>query len=80
MNIHPTAIVEKGAKVGFGTVIGAYSVIGSNVTIGRDCYIGPHVVLGEPCECIDQPNNPQGRVIIGDNCRFCTPDRDWETS
>jgi UDP-N-acetylglucosamine acyltransferase len=37
-SIHPTAVVEDGAKIGAG------------VTIGPFCVVGPHVELGEGCE------------------------------
>ena len=43
--IHPTAIVEEGAKVAAGAQIGPYSVIGSDVEIGEGTIIGPHVVV-----------------------------------
>lgn len=44
-NIHPTAIIEDGARVHESASIGAYSIIGPKVTIGPDCWIGPHVVI-----------------------------------
>ncbi|MFN7086182.1 MAG: acyl-ACP--UDP-N-acetylglucosamine O-acyltransferase [Burkholderiales bacterium] len=43
--IHPTAIVDPGAKIAPGVEIGPYSVIGAHVEIGPDCRIGPHVVI-----------------------------------
>ncbi len=54
--IHPTAIVAKGAEIDSSVTIGAYSVIGPNVKIGRDTRIFSHVVIdgwttiGEHCE------------------------------
>lgn len=44
-NIHPTAIVEDGARIADSAEIGAYTLVGGKVTIGPDCRIGPHVVL-----------------------------------
>ena len=44
-NIHPTAIVEEGAKIHESATVGAYSLVGPKVTIGPDCWIGPHVVI-----------------------------------
>ena len=44
-NVHPTAIVEEGARIHESATIGAYSLIGPRVTIGPDCWIGPHVVI-----------------------------------
>jgi UDP-N-acetylglucosamine acyltransferase len=43
--IHPTAIIDPGAKLGAGVCVGPYSVIGGKVEIGDDTWIGPHVVL-----------------------------------
>ncbi|HKJ16220.1 MAG TPA: acyl-ACP--UDP-N-acetylglucosamine O-acyltransferase [Xanthomonadales bacterium] len=44
-NIHPTAIVEEGAKVHESAQVGAYTLVGPKVTLGPDVWIGPHVVL-----------------------------------
>jgi UDP-N-acetylglucosamine acyltransferase len=44
-DIHPTAIVEEGARLGAGTTVGAYTVIGAGVTLGTNCTVGPHVVI-----------------------------------
>jgi UDP-N-acetylglucosamine acyltransferase len=43
--IHPTAIVQPGAKLDATVEIGPYSVIGENVEIGEGTVIGPHVVI-----------------------------------
>ena len=43
--IHPTAIVDPGAKLADRVEVGAYSVIGAHVEIGEDTRIGPHVVI-----------------------------------
>ena len=45
MNIHPTAIVHRGAKIADGVEIGAYSVIGEHVSIGKDTRISSHVLI-----------------------------------
>lgn len=42
-NIHPTAIIEPGAKVHDSAKIGAYSYIDADVTIGANCIIYNHV-------------------------------------
>lgn len=55
--IHPTAIVEPGAELGAGVVVGPYSLIGPSVTIGPGSEIGAHVVL-------------EGRVRLGARCRI----------
>ena len=43
--IHPTAVVAKGAELGRDVVIGPYSVVGGQVKIGDRTQIGPHVVV-----------------------------------
>ncbi len=48
MNIHPTAIIEPGARLGEGVSVGAYTIIGSDVEIGDGTWIGPHVVINGP--------------------------------
>ncbi|WP_424947788.1 acyl-ACP--UDP-N-acetylglucosamine O-acyltransferase [Candidatus Spongiihabitans sp.] len=43
--VHPTAIVDKSAKLGENITIGAYSIVEAEVTIGDGTWIGPHVVI-----------------------------------
>ena len=43
--IHPTAIVEKGAKLGSGCVIGPGAILGSEVELGEGCVVAPRAVL-----------------------------------
>ena len=43
--IHPTAIIEEGAKIGHDVRIGAYCVIGSHVTLDDYVRVYPHVVI-----------------------------------
>ena len=57
VQVHPTAIVEAGAKLGTGVKIGAYSLIGRDVEIGDGCEVQSHVVFS-------------GRVRAGRNNLF----------
>jgi UDP-N-acetylglucosamine acyltransferase len=43
--IHPTAIVEPGARLGENVSVGAYSIVRSNVEIGAGSSVGPHCVI-----------------------------------
>jgi UDP-N-acetylglucosamine acyltransferase len=43
--VHPTAVVQSGARIGAGTVIGPYCAIGPEVVIGERCRIGASVVI-----------------------------------
>ena len=52
--VHATAIVDRGAKLGKGVTVGPYSVIGPKVEIGEGTWVGAHVVL-------------DGRIRIGRN-------------
>jgi UDP-N-acetylglucosamine acyltransferase len=56
-NIHPTALVDKDAKLGDRVTIGPFSVI------------GPHVILGDDV-CIDSHVMVQGRTSIGARTRI----------
>lgn len=55
VQIHPTAIISQGAKIGQNVKIGPYCIIGSQVTIGDNVEIKSHVVI-------------DGKTTIGDNC------------
>lgn len=55
--IHPSAIVEPGARLAAGAKVGAYSMIGPQVEVGEGTVIGPHVVI-------------EGRTRIGRNNRI----------
>lgn len=43
--IHPTAIVEDGAKLGDGVKVGAFSMVGRDVTLGDGVELVSHVVV-----------------------------------
>lgn len=53
--IHPTAVVESGAKIGDGVEIGAYAYVGPNVQIGDDCSIAHHAII-------------EGHTTLGKGC------------
>ena len=44
--IHPTAIIEDGAKLGENVAIGPYSVVGPDVELGDGVTLYSHVVVG----------------------------------
>ncbi|PHS78699.1 MAG: acyl-[acyl-carrier-protein]--UDP-N-acetylglucosamine O-acyltransferase [Rhodospirillaceae bacterium] len=45
-NIHATAIIEDGAKLGDNVTIGPYSVVGPQVVLGDGVTLDSHVVVG----------------------------------
>ena len=59
MKIHPTAIVDKKAKLADDIEVGPFAIIGSDVTIGRFNKVGAHVVI-------------EGHTTIGENCHIFT--------
>ena len=42
--IHPSAIIDKSAKLDIGVTVGPYSVIGADVEIKSGSVIGSHAV------------------------------------
>ncbi len=60
--VHPTAIIEDGARLGDGVRVGAYSIVRAGVSIGEGTEVGPHCVI-------------EGRTTIGRDNRifqFCS--------
>jgi UDP-N-acetylglucosamine acyltransferase len=55
--IHATAIIEDGAQIGSGTVIGPYCSVGSDVTLGDGVVLHSHVVVA-------------GRTNVGNNTQI----------
>lgn len=45
MNIHPTALVDSGARLGAGVVVGPYAIVESDSDIGDGCEIRAHAVV-----------------------------------
>jgi len=56
-HIHPTAVIEEGAKIGTGCSIGPYCIIGPDVKLGDNCALKAHVVV-------------EGRTTIGEGTRI----------
>ncbi|HEU0038336.1 MAG TPA: acyl-[acyl-carrier-protein]--UDP-N-acetylglucosamine O-acyltransferase, partial [Verrucomicrobiae bacterium] len=48
MSIHPTAIIDAGAKIHSSCKIGPYCVIGPEVELGEGCDLVSHVVMQGP--------------------------------
>jgi UDP-N-acetylglucosamine acyltransferase len=45
MAIHPTAVIEDGARIDASCEVGAYAVIGAEVTLGPGNTVGAHAVI-----------------------------------
>ncbi len=59
MNIHPTAIISKKAKISEDSVIGPHTIIGDNVSIGKAAKIGANCLI-------------EGYTTIGPDCQIFT--------
>jgi UDP-N-acetylglucosamine acyltransferase len=63
-NIHPTAIVDRNARIADDVQIGPYTMVGPKVTIGKGTVIGSHCVL-EGRTTIGQYNRIFHHVTLG---------------
>nr|WP_247682434.1 acyl-ACP--UDP-N-acetylglucosamine O-acyltransferase [Pseudoalteromonas sp. MMG013] len=66
--IHPTAIVESGAKLGNNVTIGPYSYVGHDVELGDNCIIESHVVIKGP-STIGSGNHIFQFASVGEACQ-----------
>jgi UDP-N-acetylglucosamine acyltransferase len=56
-HIHPSAVVEAGAKIGRDVKIGPFSIVGADVVLGDGCELISHVVI-------------TGRTTVGPRSKF----------
>lgn len=68
VQIHPTAIVEKGVSLGANVKIGAFSYIGAGVEIGDGTEVKTHVVIKGPTK-IGSDNIIFQFASIGEECQ-----------
>jgi UDP-N-acetylglucosamine acyltransferase len=47
-HIHPTAVIDPGARIGAGCEVGPYCVVGAGVELGDGCWLQHHVSLEGP--------------------------------
>ncbi|WP_396617023.1 acyl-ACP--UDP-N-acetylglucosamine O-acyltransferase [Lysobacter soli] len=62
--IHPTAVVEAGARLGDGVEVGAFCYIGAEVEVGDGTTFGPHCSVHGPTR-IGRENRFIGHCAIG---------------
>ncbi len=77
IQIHKTAIVDAGAKIGQGTKVWHWSHVSAGAKIGNDVVLGQNVFVGNNCE-IGNNCKIQNNVSIFDNvfleeAVFCGP-------
>lgn len=77
IKIHPTAIVDDGAKIGQNTSVWHFSHISSGATIGKGCNLGQNVFvdntanIGDFCKIQNNVNVYRGVTL--ENYVFCGP-------
>ena len=62
--VHATAVVDPGARLGANVRVGAFCVIGPDVEIGDDTILGPHCSVTGPTR-IGKRNHFHGHSAIG---------------
>ena len=76
--IHPSAIIEEGAKIGEGCIIGPFCIVGAEVVLGDRVELKSHVVLTGDTEIGDETvvfsfsvlgEIPQDLKFKGEKCR-----------
>lgn len=65
MQIHPTAIVDAGTRLGAQVEIGPYAVLGADVVIGDGTRIGPHAVV-HPHTTLGRDCSVHAHAVLGD--------------
>lgn len=66
IEVHPTAIVEEGAQLGDGVIVGPYSLVGASVQVGARTAIDSHVVIKQNTRIGTDCAIGVGSVIGGD--------------
>ena len=61
--IHPTALVDPGARLADDVEVGPYSIVGPDVSIGAGTVVGPHVVLAGRTAIGERNNQVAFRVM-----------------
>ena len=62
--VHPTAVVDAGARLGADVRIGPFCVIGAEVEIGEGTIVGPHCTIAGPAR-IGRKNHFNRHAAIG---------------
>lgn len=63
MKIHPTAVVDPGAKLGKNVEIGPYAVIEADTVLGDDCYVDAHAKVARHTTVGDRTRIYYGALV-----------------
>ncbi len=61
--IHPSAMVDPGAQLDAGVIVGPWTMIGPNVRVGAGTEIGPHVLIEKDTDVGEGCRISQGAVL-----------------
>ena len=64
-DVHETAVIDPGARLGEAVRVGPYAVIGGDVEIGAGTTIGPHVVI-HPHVRLGEESAVHAHAVLGD--------------
>jgi UDP-3-O-[3-hydroxymyristoyl] glucosamine N-acyltransferase len=67
--IHPTAVIAPGARLGERAHVGAYVVVSEGVTVGDDAVLLPHVVL-YPGVTVGDRFFAHAHAVVREHCRL----------
>jgi UDP-3-O-[3-hydroxymyristoyl] glucosamine N-acyltransferase len=76
--VHPSAVVEAGARIAPSATIGALSYIGADAVIGEHTCIAARVTVGERCTIGERCILHSGVVIGADGFGFAPHQGQWE--
>ncbi len=61
--VHPTAIIDRAARLGSEVIVGPYSIVGPGVSVGSGTIIGPHVLVERDTTIGERCRIAQGAVL-----------------
>src|SRR5687767_6987606 len=64
VDVHASAVVAPGARLGPGVTIGPYAVVGEGVELGRGTSVGPHAQLEGPA-VFGEENRVLAHAVLG---------------
>ncbi|MBS3936247.1 MAG: acyl-ACP--UDP-N-acetylglucosamine O-acyltransferase [Sulfuritalea sp.] len=82
--VHPTALIDPGARLDESVCVGAYAIVGAGVEIGAGTWIGPHAVINGPTrigrdnrifQFVSLGEMPQDKKYAGEPTRLEIGDR-----
>ena len=64
--IHPSALIDRSARLGTGVTVGPWAIIGPQVTVGDRCRIGPRATLQRNVRLAEDVRIGDGAILGGD--------------